>query len=190
MKEKILKTASKEFAKYGYKGVSLDKVAAKIGVTKPTIYYYFKNKQALYEAVLEEKMDNLIANLKYCNLSDTEEALKCYIKTFDEVFEKYPCFASILARELISGGENVGESIVRKFAEILKILAAILKTGKEEGKFEFDSPFAVQMMIVSPLLIEKSTESLRSKISNFAKIEDVEDFASLLTKKVLKAIRK
>ncbi len=190
MKDKILKVASREFAKYGYKGVSLDRIAQKIGVTKPALYYYFKNKQTLYETILENKMDTLIKDLKICLNEKPEDGIKCYIETFEETFKKHPCFASILARELVNGGENVSDKIIEKFANILKILASILNRGKEEGVFKFYSPFSIQIMIVGSLLIERSTEGLRNRISNFLNIDGVEDFALSLEEKILKAIKK
>ena len=49
----ILMAAARLFNHAGYHATSLDQVAADLGVTKPTIYYYFQNKEALlYECLL------------------------------------------------------------------------------------------------------------------------------------------
>ena len=51
-REKIFRTAEALFIERGYDGVSIKHVAENAGVTKGHIYYYFKNKQALFDMVL------------------------------------------------------------------------------------------------------------------------------------------
>lgn len=46
-KQAVIAEASRAFGRHGYKNVSLDQIAATLNVTKPALYYYFKNKQEL-----------------------------------------------------------------------------------------------------------------------------------------------
>jgi len=50
---KILGNARRLFAHDGYDRVSMDRIAAACGLTKPVLYYYFENKRAVLLAVLE-----------------------------------------------------------------------------------------------------------------------------------------
>src|SRR5580704_5033061 len=50
----ILSAAGKIFAKSGLAGARTDTIAAAAGVNKALLYYYFKSKEGLYEAVLED----------------------------------------------------------------------------------------------------------------------------------------
>ena len=50
---KILRNARRLFAQDGYDRVSMDRIAAACGLTKPVLYYYFENKRAVLLAVLE-----------------------------------------------------------------------------------------------------------------------------------------
>jgi AcrR family transcriptional regulator len=50
---KILANARRLFAQDGYDRVSMDRIAAACGLTKPVLYYYFENKRAVLIAVLE-----------------------------------------------------------------------------------------------------------------------------------------
>jgi AcrR family transcriptional regulator len=52
----ILKRAQRLFLQRGYADVSVGEVADAVGVTKPTLYYHFGNKEALYAAVLVDLM--------------------------------------------------------------------------------------------------------------------------------------
>ncbi len=50
---KILRNARRLFAHDGYDRVSMDRIAAACGSTKPVLYYYFENKRAVLLSVLE-----------------------------------------------------------------------------------------------------------------------------------------
>ncbi len=51
-KKKIVKTALKLFLQKGFHNVSMNQIAAEIGISKPAIYYHFKNKDDMVEGVL------------------------------------------------------------------------------------------------------------------------------------------
>src|SRR5688500_3573644 len=51
-RQAILDAALTAFAERGYEAARLDDVAAKAGVAKGTLYLYFKDKQALFEALV------------------------------------------------------------------------------------------------------------------------------------------
>jgi TetR/AcrR family transcriptional regulator, regulator of autoinduction and epiphytic fitness len=52
--EQILKGAMQEFLVRGYAGTSMEKVAAAAGVSKPTVYSYFKDKEVLFQFLIED----------------------------------------------------------------------------------------------------------------------------------------
>jgi AcrR family transcriptional regulator len=49
----ILQGAMQEFLHYGYAGTSMDRVAATAGVSKPTVYSYFQDKENLFQALIK-----------------------------------------------------------------------------------------------------------------------------------------
>jgi AcrR family transcriptional regulator len=56
-RQKILAAALKLFADRGYAGTSVQEIVDTACVTKPTLYYYFSNKAALYQALLDTAYD-------------------------------------------------------------------------------------------------------------------------------------
>ena len=58
--EQTLDTAHSLFAERGYAAVTMDEIAAAVGVTKPLIYNYFGNKESLYIACMERSGDALV----------------------------------------------------------------------------------------------------------------------------------
>ena len=55
--ERVLDVAEALFAEKGYKAASLGEVADGVGIRSPSLYNHFRNKEALYEAVLERLLD-------------------------------------------------------------------------------------------------------------------------------------
>ena len=53
----ILKAASDLFSRYGYTGVRMTDVAEAIGVTKPVVYKFYDNKDALFRAVVLQSLE-------------------------------------------------------------------------------------------------------------------------------------
>ncbi len=60
----LLRVGLKLFATHGYDAVGVQQIVSEAGVTKPTLYHYFKSKKGLFEAVLREKSANLLQDLR------------------------------------------------------------------------------------------------------------------------------
>ena len=58
-KEQVIESARELFSEYGYKRVSMDEIAKKSGVTKKTIYTYFKDKNELIKFFLYEELEKM-----------------------------------------------------------------------------------------------------------------------------------
>ena len=59
--QQMLDAARSLFAERGYAAVTMDDVAAAVGVTKPLLYAYFGNKERLYLACMEPASESLLA---------------------------------------------------------------------------------------------------------------------------------
>jgi len=192
-KEEILKIASREFAKYGFTGVSMDAIAKKAGISKAAIYYHFKNKASLFEEVVMPKVQKLIDEIYSFEDKDPKEELKHYIASYAKIFRKYPCFAAVLAHEFVDGGRDLSDEIIKNLSKVFKKLITILKKGQEKNIFQIDNPFSIQLMIVSSLIMHQTTKNLRKRISKYIEIElnpGIEDIANAIYQKILKAILK
>jgi len=194
-KEEILKVASKHFSEFGYDRASLDEVAREVGVSKPAIYYHFKDKYALYEAVLCSKFSSLLKQMQSVyEMQEPKEALKGYVENFGNFLIDNPCFSAMFARELADGTKNIPQSCIKSLSMILKLLSIILIKGEKEGIFGKENPFMIQMMIVSTLINYKTTKKLREGVvMNLDGIENIDielkDIIPNLANKILKVVQ-
>lgn len=62
-RENIMQCALNLFSDKGYDAVGVQEIVKAAGITKPTLYYYFKSKQGLLEALIQEKGNLLIERL-------------------------------------------------------------------------------------------------------------------------------
>jgi AcrR family transcriptional regulator len=56
IKERILEKATDLFMRYGIRSITMDEIAAQLGISKKTIYQFFTDKDAMVEAVVDEEM--------------------------------------------------------------------------------------------------------------------------------------
>lgn len=76
----IINSASVVFGRYGYKKTTTDEIGMAAGKSKTAIYYYFKNKEDIFKAVIEREADELEKSLNNAIADKTtpEEKLKAY----------------------------------------------------------------------------------------------------------------
>ncbi|HEY3830300.1 MAG TPA: TetR/AcrR family transcriptional regulator [Solirubrobacteraceae bacterium] len=88
--EQTLAAARTLFAARGYGTVTMDEVAAAVGVTKPLLYNYFGNKERLYLACMEPAGDALLAAVVGAIEQTTtpEQALRSGIHAFFEFVDR------------------------------------------------------------------------------------------------------
>ncbi len=57
----ILESAARAFAKKGFHGTSIDDVAREVGISPSSLYRYFKGKEALYRALVDNIAEVILA---------------------------------------------------------------------------------------------------------------------------------
>ena len=104
---RILEAALAEFARNGFSGTSMQAIASRAGVSKPTLYQYFGNKQDLLAAVLDVGKSELLAPLEAADGAALVPVLWRYAWTYAD-FVLRPDMLS-LARLIIGEAERLPE---------------------------------------------------------------------------------
>ena len=138
-KSSILAAALLEFSEHGHAGARVDRIAKKAGISKPLIYDYFGDKDALYTAALREAYVQIRASERDLNLDDMdpESAIRALVIFTLQHFRSNPWFVSMLNNENLRGGSSI-----RKIHDVSEIqsylvikLEQILERGAELGVF-------------------------------------------------------
>lgn len=83
-REKILTCAQRLFFEKGYDSVGVQEIVDTAGITKPTMYYYFKSKQGLLECLMEQGGRHMLEQLKPVLTQDGE-----YIQVLEQLTGAY-----------------------------------------------------------------------------------------------------
>ncbi|WAC56427.1 TetR/AcrR family transcriptional regulator [Gordonia sp. SL306] len=138
----IVAVATKEFANKGYAGARVDEIAAKTHTTKRMIYYYYGDKDGLYEAVLEtsygkiRRLEQRVTHIE----DDPVTAIRQLAEiTFDH-HDRNPDFIRIVAGENILKGAHIKNSaaVQELGSPAVDILGRILEVGRDRGIFRTD----------------------------------------------------
>lgn len=116
---RILEAATNEFSANGLAGARTERIAEAAGVNKALLYYYFRSKQELYNAALEELAEQVVSSsLSAMNLdcSAGERLVHFALSHFDRIHTRRT-FQSLMQQEMIRlhrGEENEGAPLVEK----------------------------------------------------------------------------
>jgi len=191
-RSKILSSAMALFAQKGFDAVTVDEIGAECGVNKAMIFYYFKSKSGLYEAIMKSVLDDIYEQIlraeKCCN--DVLGELKAFIKTYTLYAAKYPHFPALLLREISNGGAQIPELMFESMKKLFMLLSDILKRGEEQGIFKDVIPMVIHFMILGSVNLYIVSTPLRKRANKEDKIDtccecDIEDIAEYLYKKIL-----
>ncbi len=163
--EKILSAAIKEFAEFGLAGARVDRIAVRADVNKAMIYYYFRSKENLYQAIINRYFTRIgkLLEEKIKPEDSPELVFSKLAQSYDSVFERHGEFVPIFLREVASGGERVREALIDILMEkgLAAKLRGIIEEGKRKGVFrDIDTKQAIisfvgmnlYYLIMSPLV--------------------------------------
>ena len=108
--QKIIHAANSLFGSHGYDGVSMATIAAEVGITKPSLYHFFENKEAIYHTVMES-----------------------FLQSIEEVFDRA---SSSAPKALLSSViEEIIELSIENGNVMMHVDASVLKSKKKDGEY-------------------------------------------------------
>lgn len=134
-KQQILDAAEIEFALNGLLGARTEAIATRAGVAPRMIYYYFENKEGLYQAVLQRPATQFQQMLERLNLEElpAPEALRTFLRTIIAYEISHRHRGMLLFQE---ANQNQGKYFqLTSWQQPITYLTKILSKGMEEGVF-------------------------------------------------------
>lgn len=141
LKERIVNVTMEAFMKHGIKSITMDDIAASLGISKRTLYEVFPDKESLLEVCIQrghEEFDDFVRGVLSTTSNVMEVVLRIFQwnirkfhatnKRFFEDIKKYP-----KACQLMIGRRNRDSEEVVRF----------LEEGARQGLFRDDINFAI-----------------------------------------------
>ncbi len=135
----ILAAARDEFAEHGLGGARMDRIAERAGVNKRLIYYYFADKDRLFQAVLEQAYRHIRDEERRLNLLALKptDAVRRLVEFTWDYYLAHPEFLSLLNSENLQAARHLENSQrAREMnSPLIATLGEILERGRKEGTF-------------------------------------------------------
>jgi AcrR family transcriptional regulator len=111
--EQTLTVARGLFAEHGFTAVTMDEVAAQVGVTKPLLYNYFGNKEELYAACMERAGDALTATIaaEVAAAANPNETLRAGVHAFFAFLDSDRAAWGVLFDETLPRSGEIAERV-------------------------------------------------------------------------------
>ncbi|MFC3053572.1 TetR/AcrR family transcriptional regulator [Kordiimonas pumila] len=188
--EEILDAALAVFTAKGFAASRMDEIAEKAGLTKGSVYLYFKSKEQLFEELITRFSKNFVGvmaeRVGVMAEKDPEEALRTVIKTgimmaADPAISaaprlvlaeaaRFPDMAAMYHKKVISVGQAA--------------IVSLLQVGEQKGVFRAVQPDVAKRVIFGPVL----THILLTHTFG-QKIQDLETLADSIAENILCGFR-
>ena len=141
VRKAIIEVASSIFSRFGYKKTSMDDIAREFGMGKSSLYYYFKSKEDIFEAVVVHEADVLkIALMEVLSKTkDPREKLRHYILVRMNSFRKLSNYYNAIFSEDLSHFEFIEKIRERYDMEEVQTVENILTEGARTNTFTVEN---------------------------------------------------
>jgi len=160
VRARIVAEASRLYAAGGYAGLSFGTLAARVGITKPTVFHYFPTKDALAIAVFDalgERLEGRAHEWFVAPPASCAARLEKALKGLIEFYGKDPVNAQLVCHGLLEVErlmERAGAEDLTVFGEFVREFVAFLDAGIAAGEFHDDRPLGTIVSIGGVVLFE------------------------------------
>ena len=141
-KQEILQKSLDVFIEEGYEDATFQKIADRCGITRTTLYIYFKNKHEIFLGSIKELLSEVEIKLKEI-MSDSslsaEASLRRVLVTLTDACESNKKLFSVLLNYLMQlkkSGVDTSERVRRRVIRVRHLLSTIIIKGIQKGEFK------------------------------------------------------
>jgi TetR/AcrR family transcriptional regulator len=146
--EKILDAGLEVFSTYGFRGATVDQIAAVAAMTKPNLLYYFRRKDDIYLAVLQRTLEMWLQPLEALDAEgDPATEIIAYIDRKLELSRDNPKASRLFAIEIMQGAPVLGEVLSGRLKKLVDAKATVIRAWVASGRLAPIDPYHLIFMI-------------------------------------------
>lgn len=149
-RRKILDAAIGLFSQKGFRGTTVRDLARHAGVSEAMLYQHFPSKEALYDAILEKKVQEMRRawDLDWEATGDVRTVVRRMVQSFLERHMSDPAFVRIVLFSALEGHGLARDFVRGPRAHFMERLAAYLKKKMEEGTLRDLNPDVAARLVI------------------------------------------
>ncbi|GAB4228977.1 MAG: TetR/AcrR family transcriptional regulator C-terminal domain-containing protein [Deltaproteobacteria bacterium] len=162
---RILAAAVRIFSRKGFFNSKVSEIARASGVADGTIYLYFRNKDDILISIFEEKMGEVVADVRsrIAGGGNAVGKLRIFIENHMDLLERESGLVEVIQVELRQSSKFLKDYTPVKFFEYLDVIRDILEEGKREGLIRPDLNVSVARRAIFGALDELCLTWILSK---------------------------
>ncbi|MGX9854329.1 TetR family transcriptional regulator C-terminal domain-containing protein [Limimaricola variabilis] len=131
----ILEAALEVFAARGFRGATLDRIAQAAGLSKPNLLYYFRSKEALHLAILQDLLELWLAPLRAMDPEGEPRAqIMGYVRKKLEMSRDHPRESRLFANEILQGAPRARPVLEGELKALVDEKAAVISGWAAAGR--------------------------------------------------------
>lgn len=149
---RLLDAAERAFAEAGLAGARVNAIAAEAGANKAMLYYYFGDKEGLYNAVLERvfaQVSAVVAEVEASGAQGAEAQLRRFSEGYAAILAEHPHLVRLMVRSLLDDAPAQTARLGPRMREVVPRVAAAVSAGQARGELRA----AVNPALVAPTLV-------------------------------------
>ena len=156
-KNKIIQAAVKIFSQKGFHKSTMDEIAKEVGVSKGTLYTYFKSKEEILKEIWKLNNQNILDLKKTFHDYDCFEALE---ELYNMMVNSPGLHLSFEITALSSQNESIKEINNESYESKLDALKEFLQDQQEKGTIRNDTDAGILAQILTALYTDVATQLL------------------------------
>ncbi len=139
---RILAAAEESFAAHGLAGARTERIAARAGVNKGLLYYYFGSKRNLYRAVLRQLLEEFRQTISPADspLKPPRERLIAFVNSYFNFLASHPNFPRLVHREVMQSKGELDWILNDYYRPVLSGVVELIEAGIRQGDFRRVDP--------------------------------------------------
>jgi TetR/AcrR family transcriptional regulator len=139
--ERILEAALELFSAQGFRGSTLDRIAAAAGMSKPNMLYYFHRKEDIYEALMQRLLKTWLEPLRALDPhGDPLAEIGAYVRRKLEMSRLYPRESRLFANEILQGAPRILPLLQGELRDLVDEKAAVIRGWIRQGRIASVDP--------------------------------------------------
>jgi TetR/AcrR family transcriptional regulator len=138
----ILAAALDCFSACGYHGATIDTIAARAGLSKSHLLYYFPTKEKIHQTLIEQLLDTWLEPLRALDADgEPVSEILAYVERKLEMSRDLPRESRLFANEVLRGGAHVGRTLRGHLRDLVDEKAAVIRGWAREGRIADVDPY-------------------------------------------------
>jgi TetR/AcrR family transcriptional regulator len=156
----ILAAAEVQFARRGYAATRLDDVAEELGMTGAALFYYFRDKGALYDAMMERAFGPLAARLGEALSAPTSITgrIELAVEAWVDTVLARPALARLILRHIADAEQHPTQRVYPTSDTFFRIAWPFFESARKSGEIKpmHDHPYHVASAVIGSTIFYAS----------------------------------